>query len=179
MKETNKMIRINDVEEAKKLVSAAMKCPFDIDIVAKGKFFIDAKSILGVLSLGVEEPLTAYNAFEARRVFLTNKVDIILCDIEMPVESGISLFRWVKAQNYPVECIFLTAHADFPTHKRRFGWEALIIFSNLPAMRISRMRSCGRKTVFCLSRRRLATLCSGKLSQKIRRLYWKMLFGNV
>lgn len=64
-------------------------------------------------SLGVEEPLTAYNAFEARRVFLTNKVDIILCDIEMPVESGISLFRWVKAQNYPVECIFLTAHADF------------------------------------------------------------------
>ena len=38
MKETNKMIRINDVEEAKKLVSAAMKCPFDIDIIAKGKF---------------------------------------------------------------------------------------------------------------------------------------------
>ena len=124
-------------------------------------------------SLGVEEPLTAYNAFEARRVFLANRVDIMLCDIEMPVESGISLFRWVKAQNYPVECIFLTAHA------RRFGWEALTIFSNLPAMRISRMRSCGRKTVFCLSRRRLATLCTGKLSQKIRRLYWKRLFGNV
>ena len=38
MKETNKMIRINDVEEAKKLVSAAVKCPFDIDIIAKGKF---------------------------------------------------------------------------------------------------------------------------------------------
>ena len=64
MKETNKMIRINDVEEAKKLVSAAMKCPFDIDIVAKGKFFI-AKSILGVLSLGVEEPLELkYDGFD-------------------------------------------------------------------------------------------------------------------
>ncbi len=53
----NKTIRINDVETAKKLVSAAVKCPFDIDIVSKGKIFIDAKSILGVLSLGVEEPL--------------------------------------------------------------------------------------------------------------------------
>ena len=63
MKETNKMIRINDVEEAKKLVSAAMKCPFDIDIIAKGKFSIDAKSILGVLSLGVEEPLK-YDGFD-------------------------------------------------------------------------------------------------------------------
>lgn len=65
MKETNKIIRINDVEEAKKLVSAAVKCPFDIDIVAKGKFFIDAKSILGVLSLGVEEPLELkYDGFD-------------------------------------------------------------------------------------------------------------------
>ena len=53
----NKMIRINDIEAAKKLVSAAVKCPFDIDIVSKGKIFIDAKSILGVLSLGVEEAL--------------------------------------------------------------------------------------------------------------------------
>ena len=53
----NKTIRINDVETAKKLVSAAVKCPFDIDIVSKAKIFIDAKSILGVLSLGVEEPL--------------------------------------------------------------------------------------------------------------------------
>ena len=40
-----------------KLVSAAVRCPFDIDIVSKGKIFIDAKSILGVLSLDVEEPL--------------------------------------------------------------------------------------------------------------------------
>ena len=37
----NKMIRINDIEAAKKLVSAAVKCPFDIDIVSKGKIFID------------------------------------------------------------------------------------------------------------------------------------------
>ena len=65
MKEINKMIRINDVEEAKKLVSAAVKCPFDIDSVAKGKLVIDAKAILGVLSRGVEEPLELkYDGFD-------------------------------------------------------------------------------------------------------------------
>ena len=57
MTTANKTIKINDVEAAKKLVSAAVRCPFDIDIVSKGKIFIDAKSILGVLSLGVEEQL--------------------------------------------------------------------------------------------------------------------------
>ena len=57
MTTTNKTIKINDIEAAKKLVSAAVRCPFDIDIVSKGKIFIDAKSILGVLSLGIEEPL--------------------------------------------------------------------------------------------------------------------------
>lgn len=54
MTTANKTIKINDVEAAKKLVCAAVRCPFDIDIVSKGKIFIDAK---GVLSLGVEEPL--------------------------------------------------------------------------------------------------------------------------
>lgn len=57
MTTANKMIRINNIEAAKKLVSAAVRCPFDIDIVSKGKIFIDAKSILGVLSLDEEEPL--------------------------------------------------------------------------------------------------------------------------
>ena len=57
MTTANKTIKINDIEAAKKLVSEAVRCPFDIDIVSKGKIFIDAKSILGVLSLGIEEPL--------------------------------------------------------------------------------------------------------------------------
>ena len=57
MTTANKTIKNNEIEAAKKLVSAAVRCPFDIDIVSKGKIFIDAKSILGVLSLGIEEPL--------------------------------------------------------------------------------------------------------------------------
>ena len=58
MTTANKTIKINDIEAAKKLVSAAVRCPFDIDIVSKGKIFIDAKSILGIISLGLAKILT-------------------------------------------------------------------------------------------------------------------------
>ena len=44
MTTANKTIKINDVEAAKKLVCAAVRCPFDIDIVSKGKkVFIDGQ----------------------------------------------------------------------------------------------------------------------------------------
>ncbi len=56
---------------------------------------------------------TAYNAHEAREILESHPVDIMLCDIEMPVEDGLSLLRWVKQNDIPVLCIFLTAHADF------------------------------------------------------------------
>lgn len=63
--------------------------------------------------IGVEEVLTAYNAFEAKNILRTKPVDILLCDIEMPSENGLRLFRWAKEGNYELECIFLTSHADF------------------------------------------------------------------
>lgn len=40
MTTANKTIKINDVEAAKKLVCAAVRCPFDIDIVLKEKFLL-------------------------------------------------------------------------------------------------------------------------------------------
>ena len=61
METMNRKIKIDNIEAAKRLVGAAVKCPFDIDVVSKGKIYIDAKSILGVISLGfVEEPLDGY-----------------------------------------------------------------------------------------------------------------------
>ncbi len=63
--------------------------------------------------IGVEKVLKAYNAFEAKEILQAQEIDILLCDIEMPVESGLDLLRWIKGQQMDVECIFLTAHADF------------------------------------------------------------------
>lgn len=64
-------------------------------------------------SAGVSKVLHAYNATMARDVLENQPVDILLSDIEMPVEDGLSLLRWIRKKELPVECIFLTAHADF------------------------------------------------------------------
>ena len=64
-------------------------------------------------AIGVSKVLTAYNSFEAKTILRTQPVDILLCDIEMPGENGLQLFRWAKEGKYDLECIFLTSHADF------------------------------------------------------------------
>lgn len=62
---------------------------------------------------GISSVLTAENAEQAKAVLLHNPVDILLCDIEMPGDNGIELIRWIRQQNYDIECILLTCHSDF------------------------------------------------------------------
>ncbi|MBB3110937.1 two-component system response regulator YesN [Paenibacillus phyllosphaerae] len=63
--------------------------------------------------VGIDNVLTAGNAKQAKQLFETNEIDIMLCDIEMPQESGIELLAWVKEQSPTTATIFLTCHADF------------------------------------------------------------------
>ena len=63
--------------------------------------------------IGVTKVLKAYNAMEAKKILQSQVIDIILCDIEMPVENGLMLLRWIREMQMVVECIFLTSHADF------------------------------------------------------------------
>ncbi|WP_461811693.1 HPr family phosphocarrier protein [Faecalimonas sp.] len=50
-------IRLSETSEVKDFVTSAEKCDFDIDI-CYNRFIIDAKSILGVLSLDLTKVLT-------------------------------------------------------------------------------------------------------------------------
>lgn len=50
-------IKLQAPEDVKELVAAAEKCDFDIDIVYQ-RIIVDAKSFLGVLSMGLEKSLT-------------------------------------------------------------------------------------------------------------------------
>ena len=65
-------------------------------------------------ALHVEKAYSALSAAEAKDLPLREKIDILLCDIEMPGESGLSLVAWLQKQDRETKCIFLTAHADFP-----------------------------------------------------------------
>lgn len=62
---------------------------------------------------GIDQVYLAFGAAEAKSLLLDVPVDILLLDIEMPGENGISLLRWVRAQGMNIECIFLTCHANF------------------------------------------------------------------
>lgn len=62
---------------------------------------------------GVTEVYSAYSAREAKLLLMNFSIDVLLCDIEMPQENGLELVKWTR-ENFPlVECIFLTAHAEF------------------------------------------------------------------
>lgn len=64
-------------------------------------------------SIGFTEVDTAQNAMEARLSFAKKVPDVMLCDIEMPVETGIEFSKWVRDQEYNTKIIFLTCHSDF------------------------------------------------------------------
>lgn len=53
------------------------------------------------------------NAMEARLSFSREVPDVMLCDIEMPVENGVELCKWVRQQGYTTQILFLTCHSDF------------------------------------------------------------------
>ena len=51
-----RQIRLNATEDLKEFVKAATKCDFDIDVKCD-RTFIDAKSLLGMIGLGVKKNL--------------------------------------------------------------------------------------------------------------------------
>jgi len=64
-------------------------------------------------SIGIKQVYTAYNAQEARKALLDYNISILICDIEMPQESGLDLLRWVRVKFPLVINIILTSYPDF------------------------------------------------------------------
>ena len=63
---------------------------------------------------------TALNAVDAKASLLRQEAEVMLCDIEMPMESGQDLLDWLRQRGMTTRCIFLTAHAEF-----KYAQEAL------------------------------------------------------
>lgn len=61
---------------------------------------------------------TANSAEQARSIMRENPIDILLCDIEMPRESGLDLLDWARLEYQDIVCIFLTCHEEFRFVKR-------------------------------------------------------------
>ncbi|MGN6711973.1 response regulator transcription factor [Anaerocolumna jejuensis] len=100
--------------------------------------------------LKIDGIYTANSAEQARRILLQQKIDIILCDIEMPQENGICFIRWLREKNEKIKCIFLTCHADF-----NFVQEALRLKSSdylLKPVAYDKLENILSKTIEDISR---------------------------
>ena len=62
---------------------------------------------------GVRDIFIAHSMKEAQRIFDTQRIDVLLSDIEMPLGSGLELFEWVKIYYPAVECIYITCHPEY------------------------------------------------------------------
>ena len=62
---------------------------------------------------GIQKIFVAYNADEARDILASSEIDIMICDIEMPGESGLELIKWMQDMYPEVICIILTGYPDF------------------------------------------------------------------
>ena len=62
---------------------------------------------------GFSSVFSASSADAARKILQAHPVDILVTDIEMPGEDGLSLIAWLREQQMKTSCIVLTSHADF------------------------------------------------------------------
>ncbi len=61
----------------------------------------------------IESVFEAFSSEQAKQIIRQNDIAVVICDIEMPEESGLVFASWL-AQTYPLtQIIFLTGHADF------------------------------------------------------------------
>ncbi|MCQ2520187.1 MAG: HPr family phosphocarrier protein [Lachnospiraceae bacterium] len=52
------------LSEVKEFVNITSKCDFDIDVASNNRYYVDAKSIVGVLGLDLSRPLSiVYNGY--------------------------------------------------------------------------------------------------------------------
>jgi len=68
--------------------------------------------------LNMDGVFTEYNIEHAKQIMSQEKIDIVICDIEMPQGSGLELLQWIKDYTPDTESILLTCHAEFEFAKK-------------------------------------------------------------
>ena len=71
------------------------------------------KNSLNWDGLGIGMVFTANNIHEAKGILKVYKVDILLCDVDMPMGSGLELVEWIRESKMEMKCIFLSSYANF------------------------------------------------------------------
>ena len=63
--------------------------------------------------LGIDSIFAAYSCEQARQIIAKKQVDILITDIEMSRENGLSLINWIQEQHYTIVTLILSGHQRF------------------------------------------------------------------
>jgi two-component system response regulator YesN len=102
--------------------------------------------------LGFSKVHEAFNIRQAKEIFLAQKIDILICDIEMPEGDGFQLLSWVNEHSPATESIFLTCHADFEYAQKAIQLGSLDYM--LKPVRFSELEKAVRKAIDKLEKER-------------------------
>ena len=64
-------IKLPTANDVKEFVNAAMLCPYQIDVKC-GRYIVDGKSIMGLFSLNLSEPLSVMIPMTANKNYIKN-----------------------------------------------------------------------------------------------------------
>lgn len=65
------------------------------------------------IKYGFTEVYTAQDLYSAKQLLREEKIDLVLCDIEMPGENGLDLVEYIGKKYPSTGCIMVTCHAEF------------------------------------------------------------------
>ncbi len=83
----------------------------------------DIEEMLNWEAFGIKSVYKAYGMKQAQKILQSEKIDILICDIEMPHGSGLELVEWMKTKCVESEVIFLTGHAEFDYAKQAIKYD--------------------------------------------------------
>lgn len=75
-------------------------------------------------ALEIEQVCTAYSKKGALNILESSSIDIVLCDIEMPMGSGLELLEEVRKKGFDCDFIFLTCHDSFSFASTAISYKA-------------------------------------------------------
>lgn len=81
------------------------------------------KNIVPWERLGIESAGAVQNAALARTMMEELRPDILITDIRMPGEDGLSLIQWVRERGFHTKIIILSAYGEFEYAKRAIEYD--------------------------------------------------------
>ena len=71
------------------------------------------QNMLDWSAFGIDRVFISTSVLHAKEILEKHEVNILVTDIEMPIENGLELIQYIRNRRLDIYCIILTSHADF------------------------------------------------------------------